>query len=124
MVGGGLAYDVYVPADEVPEHVRTDHPGGTYYTVIVNDGREYYDYAHATMPLELSRMAQGWERYQAYLAHEKQARREMLTIARNVFPELARFGEYLPTLWTTGLMKVETSAERWVNCETCCECNA
>lgn len=118
MVGGGLSYDVYIPVTEAPEHVRKACPGGTYYTVISRDGVDYYDFTIATLPKEISDMEQVWSRYQAWNAHEKTARRTMLVVARQVFPELNRFGDTLPTLWVHGLLKKETSASGSVNLQT------
>jgi hypothetical protein len=113
MCGGGLSYDVYVPTSECPAYVLEAHPGGSYYTRICRDGKEYLDYEHATLSQAHIAMDQGWDKYQDYLAHEKKCRREMLVIAQRAFPELARVADHrndLPTLWVNGLMPKETSA--------------
>jgi hypothetical protein len=121
MCGGGLSYDVYVPESECPEHVVKACPGGSYYTRINRCSRSklmFLDYIHATLSPEHEQMEQGWDRYQSFLEHERQARKDMLLIAAKAFPELAKVQartDTLPRLWINGLMDPETSAEVILN---------
>lgn len=112
MIGGGLSYDVYVPT----KYVHNYDAGRQ--TTIVQDGKEYLDYVQASLPEAHYALPKGWDRYDAFLAHEKAARQTMLTLARSVFPELQALEEdTLPSLWTTGLMDrdQEVSAEQVIN---------
>jgi hypothetical protein len=116
MCGGGLAYDVYVPLADAPDHIRAGN--FTHVELFRSAGKRFETLLHyedATLPLEQTLMECGWDKYMAGENHRKVARREMLRIARAVFPELNRFGDHLPALWTTGLLDKETSAEAWVS---------
>lgn len=107
MCGGGLSYDVLVPIADILNY------DGVRYTTIWREEGKYISYTDATMPEEHYAMDKGWRRYEAYLAHEKQARKTMLTLARQAFPELNQYqGETLPSLWVTGLMDKETHAAK------------
>lgn len=105
MVGGGLAYDVYIPIKNVGEK-QSDQA-----TRIHREGKIYIDYPQATEPDAILNMEKGWLRHAAWLEHEKKARVEMLHIAASVYPELTGLPT-LPSLWITGLMKHETSDVR------------
>lgn len=73
-----------------------DHkPGCT--TICRGDGR-YISFEDATRPPEIDAMEQGWDRYQAALAHEAAAKVRLLEIARTVYPELAGVSKW-PELW-------------------------
>jgi hypothetical protein len=88
------AYDAYVSVKECPQvdkYATTTH--------ILNNARgEYYTYDVATRPAEHWQMEKGWERYQACLDNEKEAKVRILAIARTVYPELVDVAEW-PTLW-------------------------
>ena len=107
MIGGGLAYDVYVRLSDLPPRdygtitIREDQNGKR---------QEWIPYDMATVPDEISTMPKGWDRYDAFMAHVKQANVEALALARRVFPELQGYddkGRGLPELWVTGLMPRE-----------------
>lgn len=71
--------------------------------------------ADVIMPEEHYNMPLGWERYEHSQAHEKEARKLALTLARKVFPELRKYqGETLPDLWISGLLEEETHAKKTV----------
>lgn len=109
MIGGGLSYDVLVPIKDIHNY------DGTRYTTICRDGqtdKRFLDYTDATMPEEHYAMEKGWDRYEAYLAHEKRAKIEAMKLARQAFPELNAYdGDSLPDLWCVGLpVEEETHA--------------
>lgn len=120
MCGGGLSYDVYVPVSECPEYLREKY---RYFgTQIGRDSYRngkhayYYDFPEATVSESHLAMEKGWDRYDDWKAHDKQARRRMLDIAETVFPELAKYRaqghDTIPTLWVCNLLKdKETDAE-------------
>jgi hypothetical protein len=93
------SYDLYVTEEETPTHARASC---THFTVLSNRStrERFIDFANATCTPDHCAMPQGWERYQAWLDHEKQTRREALALARHAFPELDAFmGDALPSLW-------------------------
>jgi hypothetical protein len=111
VIGGGLAYDVYVPcADKWQASIWRGHTG---------PGFDYYnDFVTATQPQALREMERGWERWDAFKIHRDKAERIALNIAESVFPELAKYrargNDRLPLLWLTNLLPKgtkETSAE-------------
>jgi hypothetical protein len=103
MIGGGLSYDVYVPCED------------KWQASIWRDKGFYNTFVDATQPESIKAMSKGWARYEAFLAHERDARRRALTIAESVFPELATYRaqghDVLPMLWVNNLLPVETSSE-------------
>ena len=105
MIGGGLSYKVYVPVSHVQNY------DGTRYTTIINDGQPFLDYTDATMPELHYSMEKGHERYEHYLAHEKQAKKEAMVLARKAFPELRLYDGDPFLLWVCGLPVEETSAK-------------
>ncbi len=113
MCGGGLSYDIYVPEPQCPEYVLKACPGGSYYTRIDHGSQTYLDFDHATMSKEHCDMEQGYDRYAAWLDHEKACKGRKLAIAQRVFPELAKVQEW-PFLWLNNLGIEETSEEKWV----------
>jgi len=123
MIGGGLAYDIYVPVRDEPYgfNLRLFDKYRSFFTEILRDGKSYVRYEEATVSESHLSMPQGWDRYDDWKAHDKKARREMLDIAEHAFPELAKVrgqgSDYLPLLWTCGLLypKEETSSEKWVD---------
>lgn len=111
MIGGGLSYDVYVPIKQMSNY------DGSRYTTIHRDGGVYVDYVQATLPEDHFAMELGWDRYDAFLAHQRKAKVEMLDIAERAFPELAKYratgNDAIPLLWVCGLLypKEETSKD-------------
>lgn len=96
MRGNFYAYDVTVPALEVPWMDPCD------VTTICKDrfgkSHEYYSFENATIGPQHYRMEKGWDRYQQVLDHEKACKPMMLELARKAFPELAAVDQW-PTLW-------------------------
>jgi hypothetical protein len=93
------SYDLYVIEEETPTHARASC---THFTILSNRStrERFIDFANATCTPDHCAMPQSWERYQAWLDHEKRTRREALALARQAFPELDAFmGDALPSLW-------------------------
>ena len=66
--------------------------------------KEYVRFPHATEPAHILGMELGWERYQAWLAHETAANAELLTIAQTIYPELAPLSQWpSPSIELPGL---------------------
>ena len=86
------AYDGLVALSELG---LSHKPGCT--TICRNAGR-YVSFVDATRPASLDLMPLGWERYQAALAHERQANMELLKLAKGLYPELAPVARW-PELW-------------------------
>ena len=63
--------------------------------VILTDHGEYQDYPDATWSTSLS---PGWARYEAWLAHEREAKRQMLHFLHEHCPETRELTEW-PALW-------------------------
>jgi hypothetical protein len=65
MIGGGLAYDVYVPVKQVPlfEKYRS------FFTEIMREGKSYVRFEEATVSEEHLSMPQGWDRYDDWKRH-------------------------------------------------------
>jgi len=118
MCGGGLSYDVLIPVSERPEHARK------WAYTIVQDGKEYIDFDAGTIPLSHFDMPQGWERYDAFLAHQREARKMELVIAKRAFPELCKYsGNSMPSLWVCGLLEKETHAVKTLDVVVSCTCS-
>ena len=85
------AYDILVPFEDCPPkadgviHVRLD----------ANTRKEYRHYPDATWATDLS---PGWERSQAWIAHERSAKRRMLAFLHRHCPETRELTEW-PSLW-------------------------
>ena len=62
---------------------------------VLLDRSVYKDYAYATWSTDL---APGWERYEAWLAHERAAKRRMLEFLHQHCPETRALDEW-PPLW-------------------------
>lgn len=122
MCGGGLSYDIYVPVSECPAFLGES---GKYRHCVTHIGRDsykngkhgyYLNFPEATCPETHFEMPLGWDRYENWKAHDKQARRRILEIAETVFPELAKWRaaghDTIPSLWVCNLLAgEETSAE-------------
>jgi hypothetical protein len=123
MIGGGIAYHIYVPASDVPEWVRADAPGGRYYTTTsMGDGttEQYYSLYYALLTREHSGMEQGEARLDRHLAHEAEVERLALQLLQKMYPETQGLTEY-PILWIDGLRiptgeRVNTT--RWTTIDT------
>lgn len=92
MSGCHYAYDGLVACTEVPNHDRS------YF--IVKDGVHYLTFPDATRPVAISQMDLGIERYKATLAHEASANTILLTLAKQLYPELAPATNW-PELWVS-----------------------
>jgi hypothetical protein len=119
MIGGGLAYDVYVPVKQVPLFQKYR----SFFTEIMREGKSYVRFEEATVSEEHLSMPQGWDRYDDWKRHDKEARRMMLDLAEQAFPELSKVRvktDSLPLLWVTGLLypKPETSDEKIVEVQS------
>ncbi len=83
-----VAYDILVPLKDCP---RVEGM-----TIRVRPGEgEYVDYASATWSTDLPR---GWDRYRAWLRHERNARRQMLGYLHEHCPETREIDRW-PALW-------------------------
>lgn len=112
MCGGGVAYSVRVPVDEAPAFLRDRCPkGSNSYVTQVGESHQgerchgyFFDYPHATISESHHDAEQGWDKYQAWLTHEKKANAEMLALIQRHFPETVGLTEF-PLLWATGLFR-------------------
>jgi hypothetical protein len=112
MIGGGLSYDVYVRVQDVANY------DASRYTTIHRDSGKYVDFVDATLPESHFSMPLGWDKYHAFLEHQRAARRTMLTLAEKAFPELSKIRpaeDSLPLLWACGLLPEEASAVKTVS---------
>ena len=98
------SYDATVPVSEVD---RSKH---SYF--ICRGREEFVSFADATRPAELDEMPLGWERYEAWMEHEKRANARALEIAKRLFPELAP-AEKWPSLWVVIPSLNESHATRF-----------
>ena len=96
MVGGGLSYEALVLESDAPEYARRS----TFR--VQTGGRTYLTLTDATVPAGHHERPKGWDRYEAYIAHERASRMAALNLARSVYPELADVAEW-PILWLQGL---------------------
>lgn len=83
-----VAYDIRIPVEDCP-------PNSSNHYIQTSTGK-YQDYADATWSTDLS---PGWERYKAWLAHEREAERQMLRFLHEHCPETRELTEW-PTFWT------------------------
>ena len=92
MRGEYYAYDVTVPAEEVPWMNPCD------VTTILKDGvsprNEHYNFCDVMIGPEHYQMDKGWDRDQDHLDTEKACRPIMLELAQRVFPELAKVTQW------------------------------
>lgn len=77
MNGCYYSYDVTVPLN-----------GNDRSYIIVRDGKEYLTFTDATLPDEQRAMPQGWDRYEAFKAHEAVARVKEWEFVKQAFPEV------------------------------------
>ena len=85
-----VAYDILVPLEDCPPAEGR--------TIRVRPGEgEYLDYASATWSTDLPR---GWDRYKAWLQHERNAHQQMLRYLHEHCPETRELDRW-PTLWHT-----------------------
>ena len=91
MVGGGTAYDAYVPLS------ACENNQGNYMQYVWRGGR-YLTFENATLPSSHEDMEAGWDRYGVYEAHRKASRKVLLNLARSVYPELMDV-DSLSELW-------------------------
>tara|TARA_Y100000310_G_scaffold176053_1_gene176184 strand:+ start:115 stop:603 length:489 start_codon:yes stop_codon:yes gene_type:complete len=102
--GLDYAYDVYVTLESLPAWLR-DNPHK--YTTVNTTGPggkriDCVDYAVASQSRVRFEMPQGFEKYGAWLEHEKAARRYMWNIVRRTFKETKALGlDTMPILWAT-----------------------
>ena len=85
-----VAYDVLVPLEDCV-------PNNSSNIQVLLDQRTYKDYPYATWSTDL---APGWERYEAWLAHERAAKRRMLRVPPPALPGDPRARRW-PTLWAS-----------------------
>ena len=83
-----VAYDVLVPLDDCP-------PNGCTGRTRLTNGRMYQDFANATWSCDLP---PGWERYRAWLEHEREAKRRMFAFLHNRCPETRELEQW-SALW-------------------------
>lgn len=112
MIGGGLAYNLLVPIEDIPHYNPVD------YTTICQDGGKFWDFEYAMLSAKHMAMPAGIERWKLWEAHEAAIDLIAYQIAVQVFPELSKIGT-LPKLWAIGLLdnEPETSKDIWVNYE-------
>ena len=84
----GVAYNVLVTLEDCV-------PNNSSNIQVLLDRRVYKDFAYATWSTNL---APGWERYEAWLAHERAAKRRLLEFLHQHCPETRALDEW-PTLW-------------------------
>ena len=82
-----VGYDVRVPIGDCPPNSSNHY--------ILTDHGEYQDYPDATWSTDLP---PGWARYEAWLAHEREAKRHMLHFLHEHCPETRELTEW-PALW-------------------------
>ena len=85
-----VAYNVLVPLEDCV-------PNNSSNIQVLLDRSVYKDYAYATWSTDLP---PGWERYEAWLAHERAAKRRMLEFLHQHCPETRALDEW-PTLWAS-----------------------
>ena len=83
-----VAYDVLVPLEDCV-------PNNSSNIEVLLNGRVYKEYPDATWSTDL---APGWDRYEAWFAHERAANRRMLDFLHQYCPETRTLDEW-PTLW-------------------------
>ena len=81
MPGCFYSYDVTVPLKRGQDRSY----------VIIRDGKEYLTFADATLPAAVRDMPLGWDRYEAYQAHQEAAKAKAWGILATVFPEVGSF---------------------------------
>ena len=117
MSGGGLAYDAYVPLEQM--YIPDDAPYPMMQTCRYDNrnrsSRTFLSFADATMARDVQRMKPGWDRYFACEAHRKASSKHLHRLACTVYPELHQLSD-MPFLWVHALVpKVEeVHAERRV----------
>ena len=94
MSGRFYAFDVRVLRQDAPHVPQCEA------TTIVKSTpwREFYNFVDATLPASHFAMERGLPRYEAYLAHEKQAQTQALELIKRAFPEAAGLTKF-PLLW-------------------------
>ena len=85
-----VAYNVLVPLEDCV-------PNNSSNIQVLLDRSVQKDYAYATWSTDLP---PGWERYEAWLAHERAAKRRMLEFLHQHCPETRALDEW-PTLWAS-----------------------
>lgn len=95
------SYDAEVPIEDVPNYqphryTTIIHGGG------LHDGKRFIRFVDATLPESHFSMPRGWERYQAFLDHEKAANSKALSILKALYPEARDFTRF-PLLWVNGI---------------------
>ena len=85
-----VAYNVLVPLEDCV-------PNNSSNIQVLLGRRAYRDYPYATWSTHI---APGWERYEAWLAHERAAKRRMLEFLHQHCPETRALDEW-PTLWAS-----------------------
>ena len=116
MCGGGLSYKLYVPLKDCTEKFRKNC---THMSILNSEfDNPYVDFISAIRPDSHFDMEPGWDRWEVWKAHEKEAKVKALELARQVFPELTQV-ENWPELWVNGLMPKdqESSQEVWTTYE-------
>jgi hypothetical protein len=89
MPGEFYAYDCLVPTKQL------DRSKFSYF--VIDEGVECVTFADATCPQELHDMPLGWDRYEAWKAHEKQAQAIAWGHIQRAFPETQ--GRAMAELW-------------------------
>jgi hypothetical protein len=91
VIGTGNSFEVLIPLAEINPDSQTYR--------IVRDGREYVPFHLGIEPYlsSIIKMPPGFERYDAYNAHEKASKARELSILQHAFPE-SHLSE-LPFLW-------------------------
>ena len=79
MKGNYYSYDVTVPLEAGQDRSY----------LIVRDGKEYLTFADATLPDAVRAMPLGWDRYEAYKAHEEVAKVAAWELVKQAFPEVS-----------------------------------
>ena len=106
------SYSVYVPIANAPENAPRD-----YYSNIDGPNGKRIDclsFVNATQPESITSMALGFDRYDRFKAHEKNANRESWRIIQKVFPETRHLAiDSMPLLWISIPDCDESHSKRW-----------
>jgi hypothetical protein len=112
MIGGGLSYRLYVPLKNCSKLFQKY----CHSTISLSEfpiDAYFVNFNEAILPDSHVIIEPGWDKYDAWNAHEKAAKAIEFKVASEAFPELKKLGG-MPSLWATGLMDKETSADAWV----------
>lgn len=98
-------YSAYVPETDIPAAIL---PSVSHWSILDSDFQcKWTSFAVATRPEHIAVMAPGWDRYDAWKTHEREANTRLFEIAKSLYPELAQVQGW-PLLWTSVDLPVDT----------------